>query len=177
MNKSSKYIVFSLAIFGGCIGLTILTPRFNLSEEAGFLLGLASGFIVAMLIPNVRKSFLETVQVEHREAIEQNRYISFRETITHPTHLPMGLAAIWFIAVLAINEAFNMNVPEKTLFIVAFSPVSLSLLITGLIMIRRRELITGGWMGYVIKRTNWAIVLGILLITIGLGLIIGLILY
>ena len=169
MKTRSKYIVGTFVVLGSCIGMTIITPQLNVSQDTGILLGMALGFLTSLLIPNLWRSFLETIYTEHQEAIEQKRYIGFREILTHPTHLPMILGLIWLFMFLTIILVFKLDPYQKALSLLTYIPTLLSIGLSGLIMIRRKELVTGGLFGSIFKKTNWAIVSGLILMMTGFG--------
>lgn len=169
MKTWSKYIIGAFVIIGSYVGITIITPQLNVSQDTGILLGMALGFLTSLLIPNLWRSVLETVYTEHQEAIKQKRYLGFREVLTHPTHLPMILGIIWLFILLTIILVFKLDPFQKVLSLLTYIPTLLSVGFSGLIMIRRKELITGGLFGAIFKKTNWAIISGLIFMITGFG--------
>ena len=169
MNRYSKYIVFALVILGGCIGMTFLTPRFNISQDTGILLGLALGFIVAMLIPNLWKSFFESVKIEYQEAVDDKRHLNFKEYITHPTLLPFLVGGLWFLCYVAFLTVFQIKPAEEISLLIGFLPAIFSFGLCGFRMITRREYVKGDMFGYLVVRSKWAIVWGAFTILLGWG--------
>ncbi|MBC7876275.1 MAG: hypothetical protein H7Y59_03815 [Anaerolineales bacterium] len=169
MKTWSKYIIGTLVVIGSCIGSIWLPSLLNISQDSGILLGMGLGFLISFLIPNLRKPFLETVNLEHQKLIEGKHYIGFQDTLTHPTHLPVVFGIIWLALWITISIILKLDMSQKLISIVTFTPVLVSIGFSGLAMVKRKELITGGMFGYVVKKTKWAIVLGLIVIVTGFG--------
>lgn len=169
MKTWSKYIVGLLVIIGSCIGSAWLPELLNISQDLGVMVGIILGFLISFMIPGLWKSFLETVNTEHHEAIEQKRYIGIGEMLIHPTYLPFTLGMVWFIVLLVTVMILKLDASQKWLSIIIFTPFIFSIGLSGLEMFKRGEMITGGWFGYVLKKTKWAVVLGVITMAIGFG--------
>ncbi len=172
MKKWSKYIIGAFVVIGGCIGTAVIAPSFNLGEDAGALLGMFLGFLVTLLIPNLWKSFLNLVNDEHKTATEEKQYITFTESLTHPTQLPMIIGFLWFIGFMIIMLLFDTQISTTAdiLLLLLLLPSLILFGTSGFLMVKRKEFVSGGMFGYKVVRGTWAIISGIAGMLFGWGI-------
>jgi hypothetical protein len=151
MQKTTKIFLWVLVIGGSFVGAFVLAPAIQIDTRLGTVIGgLAGGGIAFWLFPELRKAFAagrnEKPSKLRQQRIAKELQLGWRRSVTHPTNLPITLAALWFIVFTALIILFptllDRYIENKSVRLLLFSLPFLFLIgLSGLLMILRKELI------------------------------------
>lgn len=152
MKSSSKLIIGTFVILSVCTGTAIIAPFFNMTAEAGCLIGVIFGFLLMLAAIKLWEFLQKLVNDPHRAVVTENRYLTFRESLIYPTQIPMNIGTVWFICLISIVLLFDIQISTTAGVLLLLLPALILIGTSGFLMTKRREFVSGGMFGYKIIR-------------------------
>jgi len=173
MNRRANFLFSAFTVTGSITGI-VISALFNIDIRIGLVVGLVAGAALAYKVPGLFATIKNANEQEYARIKKENRLIGFQAFIIHPTQLPTTLGFLWLFVFFGVAFLSSQKITVGQQLLGLLPPLILFGL-SGLVMIIRKEHLSGRFPPYVINRDSSAILLGILVLLFGWGMGIALI--